>query len=87
MNVPMQHEMLGLAKLIAGWIAAGAKLEEIQERLAGANQVAADLLEGAIKRREAGEAYLKRNPAVGHGGSVMVKAEPAPAKDQSRNAK
>lgn len=91
--MPLEHELVGLAKLVKSWIVAGAKLEEIQERLSGSDKVAADLLKGALERRTKGAAYLGRDAkgrmtghlAKGLGDALMVEVEEAPERSGNRN--
>ena len=52
------EEILDLASLIARWIKKGLKTEEILARLQDSDSVGRTLLERAVARREAGEAYL-----------------------------
>lgn len=54
----MVDEIFDLAALIAGWVKRGLKTEEILARLRDPDNVGRTLLDRAVARREAGEAYL-----------------------------
>lgn len=54
----MLDELFDLASLIAGWVKRGLKAEEIIARLQDPDDVGRTLLDRAIARRGAGEAYL-----------------------------
>lgn len=54
----MFDEIFDLASLIAGWVRKGLKADEILERLQNPDDVGRTLLERAVARRGAGEAYL-----------------------------
>lgn len=54
----MLDELFDLASLIAGWVRKGLKAEEILARLHDPDDVGRTLLDRAIARRGAGEAYL-----------------------------
>ena len=54
----MLDELFDLTSLIAGWVKKGLKTEQILSRLQDPNNVGRTLLERAVNRRNAGEAYL-----------------------------
>jgi hypothetical protein len=56
----MLDDIFDLASLITGWVRKGLKTEEILARLNDPDNVGRTLLERAVKRREAGAAYLGR---------------------------
>lgn len=59
------EEITQLAEIVARWIKAGLKVEEINARLADPSGVAQRLIRRAIERQEAGADYLGRDPDRG----------------------
>lgn len=84
MMKPIEQELVGLVMWVREMIARGLKTEEIQAHLVDPAGTGHDLIERAVARRKAGEAFLAKPDA----GAMLVQVEePAPPVRHSRRTR
>lgn len=79
---PLESELFQLAALVRDWIKSGARTDQILERLAAPESAGRALLDRAQARRDAGEAYLQRDPHM-----LLIKVEDSVASPKKRKAR